>query len=208
MVSDREDTSLLFRGPEPTPPMSPRPKKILLLTNSEHGQANVYLAVSHALLHLEDAVEVHLASFSPIAKFVKATSDYAQQTSRNGRSVIFHEIRGINMESAWSRPEILSGDPSTFSNTRGLSTAASKVRVLLRVTLPWSGPEFVEIYRSIVEIIQDIKPDIVAADPAFSPALTACRHLGVKFVVLTPNTIKDFSMPLQPRAEALWKYPW
>jgi hypothetical protein len=187
--------------------MSPRPKKILLLTNSEHGQANVYLAVSHALLDSEDAVEVHLASFAPIAKFVKTTSEYAQQICRHGRSIVFHEIQGTDMRSAWSRPEIGMGDPTTNS-TRGLFNAAKKVHLLLRVTLPWTGPEFLEIYRSIVEIIQDVRPDIIAADPAFCPALTACQHLGVNFVILTPNTIKDFSMPLQPNGEALWKYPW
>ena len=52
----------------------PPPKRVLLVTNSEHGQANVYLATSYALLTLEDEdVEVHFASFPPIQKFVNST---------------------------------------------------------------------------------------------------------------------------------------
>lgn len=182
-------------------------KRVLLLTNSEHGQANVYLAVSHSLLSLEQDVEVHLASFPPIEKFVKVTSEFAQTRCKHEKSIVFHQIQGIDMQSAWLRPEIGVGDP-TSNSTRGIFNVANKVRLLLRVTMPWSGPEFVEIYRSTVEIIQDVQPNIIAVDPAFSPALTACRHLGVKFVLLTPNTIKDFAMPLQPNLEALWKYPW
>ncbi len=54
--------------------MSPS-RRILLITNSEHGQANVFLAVSYALLTLKDEdVEVHFASFSPVEKNLRLIS--------------------------------------------------------------------------------------------------------------------------------------
>lgn len=62
-------------------------KKTLLLTNSEHGQANVFLAASHSLLGLDKDVEVHFASFAPISKSVASTSDYAHPLSCSRRSV-------------------------------------------------------------------------------------------------------------------------
>jgi hypothetical protein len=37
--------------------------------------------------------------------------------------------------------------------------------------------------------------------------LTACRHRGLHFVILAPNTIKDFAVAVQPKAGMLWKYP-
>lgn len=196
------------------------PKRVLLLTNSEHGQANVFLAVSYALITLPDEdVEVHFASFSPIQKSVHSTYEHAKRDKPLARPIIFHTIKGIDMVSAWLRPEI-GADRANINKARiGLFRAIGRMRLLLRVTLPWLGPEFVEIFKAIVEIVTSVQPSIVAVDPAFSPALTALRYLNnhskqspkfnsfFKYIILSPNTIKDFAMPFQPRAEALWKYP-
>ncbi|KAK3938142.1 hypothetical protein QBC46DRAFT_460426 [Diplogelasinospora grovesii] len=189
--------------------MSP-PKRVLLLTNSEHGQANVYLATAYALLTLEDEdVEVHFASFAPIRKFVETTSQHALQDNSRARPIIFHEIDGVDMMSAWSRPEIAEEqqDLDRQVNMFRIVNAIRRMQVLLKVTLPWTGPEFVQIFRSVTDIVQGVRSDIIAVDPAFSPALTALRHINEKFIILSPNTIKDFAMPLQPNGEALWKYP-
>ncbi|KAK0637054.1 hypothetical protein B0T17DRAFT_481394 [Bombardia bombarda] len=191
----------------------PPPKRVLLLTNSEHGQANVYLATSYALLTLEDEdVEVHFASFDPIRKFVAATSQHAQRDNPRARPIVFHKIDGIDMVSAWSRPEVTAEQQqlekeSMFMKIFLITQAIRRTLVLLKVTLPWTGPEFVQIFWSITEIVHTVQPDIIAVDPCLSPALTALRHIRAKFIILSPNTIKDFSMPLQPRGEALWKYP-
>jgi hypothetical protein len=186
-------------------------KRVLLLTNSEHGQANVFLATSYALLTLEDEdVEVHFASFPPIQAFVLATSDHAQRDKPGARPIIFHTIEGLDMVSAWSRPEI-TAEREAVNVRRSILSLIYTIRrtlLLLKVTLPWTGPEFVQILRSVTDIVQSTQPDIIAVDPAFSPALTALRHINAKFLVLSPNTIKDFAMPFQPNGEALWKYPW
>ena len=186
------------------------PKRVLLLTNSEYGQANVFLATSYALLTLEDEdVEVHFASFPPVKPLVSTTSDHAQQDRPGARPIIFHPIDGLDMVSAWSRPEIVAEQMVALSNS-SLLPLVNEIRrtlVLLKVTLPWTGPEFIQIMHSITTTIQTVQPAIIAVDPAFSPALTALRHLHTPFIILSPNTIKDFAMPLQPNAEALWKYP-
>ncbi|KAK4183479.1 hypothetical protein QBC35DRAFT_542994, partial [Podospora australis] len=186
------------------------PKRVLLLTNSEHGQANVFLATSYALLTLSDEdVEVHFASFSPIKSFVDQISSHAQRTNNltalRSRSIIFHTINGIDMVSAWSRPE-LDTERGRLKNHH-LLDAIRRMAVLLKVTLPWTGDEFVQIMQSVIDIVHRVRPDVVAADPVFSPAVTALRYINAKFLILSPNTIKDFAMPFQPNGEALWKYP-
>ncbi|KAK3688204.1 hypothetical protein B0T22DRAFT_425746 [Podospora appendiculata] len=193
---------------------APRPKRVLLFTNSEHGQANVYLATSYALLTLEEEpdVEVHFASFAPIEKFVAATAEYVRHDNSRARPIVFHAIEGVDMMSAWSRPALLS-EQEDLKNVNMLLQifkvldAIRRTMVLLKVTLPWTGLEFVQIFWSVAGIVRSVQPDIIAVDPAFSPALTALRHIGAKFIILSPNTIKDFAMPLQPNGEALWKYP-
>ncbi|OIW32609.1 UDP-Glycosyltransferase/glycogen phosphorylase [Coniochaeta ligniaria NRRL 30616] len=190
------------------------PTRILLLTNSEHGQANVFLATSHALLTLprphndddDDIPEVHFASFPPISKFVAQTSHHALSSSPSSHPIVFHPISGLPMLQAWSRPEF-EAERDGSRHAQGIRTAWRKMQVLLRVTLPWTGPEFMEIFHSVAEIIRRVNPHITAVDPAFAPALTAVRHLGVHYLILSPNTIKDFAMPFQPNLEALWRYP-
>ncbi|KAK4044180.1 hypothetical protein C8A01DRAFT_31783 [Parachaetomium inaequale] len=184
------------------------PKRVLLFTNSEHGQANVFLATSYALLTEDEDVEVHFASFPPIQSFVSTTSNHAQQDKPGSRPIIFHTIDGPDMVTAWTRPETVA-EQAALNNPSMLSlvNAIRRTLVLLKVTLPWTGPEFVQIMHSVTNILHAVQPDIIAVDPAFSPALTALRHIKAKFIILTPNTIKDFAMPLQPNGEALWKYP-
>lgn len=185
--------------------------RILLLTNSEHGQANVFLATAHALLTLNHDVEVHFASFPPIAKSVSSTSTLALTHSPSSKPITFHPISGLPMLNAWSRPGFQADKDGSHHSQGGLLTAYLRMRVLLRVTLPWTGPEFLEIFDSVHRILDEVTPHVVAVDPLFSPGLTAVRHLlpryGYRYLVLSPNTIKDFAMPFQPALEAFWKFP-
>ncbi len=63
-------------------------KTILILTNSELGLANVFLAVAHGLLEENAAPKVHVASFKPLAGAAAATSTLA------GGRLTFHELAG------------------------------------------------------------------------------------------------------------------
>ena len=73
--------------------------------------------------------------------------------------------------------------------------------------MPWEPAEIADIYPQVVEIIKSVGPDLTVVDPLHVPALTAAFNLRLRWTVLAPNTIKDFAVPLQPRAAALWKYP-
>lgn len=174
-------------------------KRVLLLTNAEHGQANVFLSVADALLHANEDPEVHFASFNPIRSAVDAATELAQRTCPPGREILFHKLGGLSMKPAWDRPEVIGG-----KGHEGLQGW----KLLLRVMLPWTGPEFLDVFNSVLDVIEKVQPDSVAVDPCLAPALTACHHLGLRFVVLSPNTIKDFALPSQPKLASLWKYPW
>lgn len=170
-------------------------RKVLLFTNAELGQANVFLATSHALIQL--GAEVHFASFPAIEDSVRIIL---------GDAVRFHRLRGIDMKTAYPRDEVL--DSGLEGRTPSFLDMPTILKICLHTTMPWSGKDYVEIYRSVIETMQKVKPDIIAVDPAFAPAITACRHMGERFLVLAPNTIKDFAMPFQQAGEVFWKYPW
>lgn len=183
-------------------------KKILMFTNSDYGQANVALATAHALMHAAAHVEVHLASFHGLEGAVKETSDFARKTAPGNSAaqpLIFHPLDGISWGPASFRPEV--GMAEAYDLTPGLVNSAKNVLVIPAIMLPWRPSEFVAIYREAERVLNQVKPDLTVVDPLFTPGLTLCHHLGINWVVLAPNTVKDFAVPAQPRLAMLWKYP-
>lgn len=184
-----------------------RPKRVLLLCNSELGQANCFLATGYALAVLAPDVEVHFASYPAIKAAVASTSELARQVRAEAKPVIFHSINAMSSLEAWGmnlKPEVerLARSPPRFWNLIStLSTCA-------RLVLPYTGEQMVDNYEQIARIVADIGPDLVAVDNTFSIGMTVLRSLGTKFVILSPNALKDFLTIAQPRQAILWKYPW
>lgn len=77
--------------------------------------------------------------------------------------------------------------------------------VLAKMVAPWTGDEYMEIYKCCVRLMESIGPQVVVLDPLFTPAVDACRTVGMKYVALSPNTFKEHVA--QPRLANLWKYP-
>ncbi|KAL2131750.1 hypothetical protein VTI74DRAFT_4650 [Chaetomium olivicolor] len=53
-------------------------KQILLAVNSEYGQANIFLAVGHALQALEPDMQIHFASLASVSNDVSSASEYSK----------------------------------------------------------------------------------------------------------------------------------
>jgi hypothetical protein len=183
-------------------------KKVLLATNSEFGQSNVFLAAGHALQSLDADVEIHFASFAGISGSVSAASQYSVRCSRGARPWTFHELAGPHYFAAITSEgrfgdhlwDVLGRRP-TFFNT------IEVLKMTMTLMLPWSAPEFIQVHQSLVQLVEQIQPDVIVVDSLFSPALTACRSLNIKHIVLSPNTLKDFSAALQPWGAMFWKFP-
>jgi hypothetical protein len=74
--------------------------------------------------------------------------------------------------------------------------------------IPWSPKEFLDIYKETGRVFDEAKPDLTIVEPLFTQGLTYCHYRsGVRWMVLSPNTIKEFAVLLQPKLAALWKYP-
>jgi hypothetical protein len=179
------------------------PKRILFLTNSEYGQANVVLAVVHSLIHLSTDIECHIASFEALNKPIKAASEHAIQSAAvpgAARSLIFHELSATS----YSRLPIVE---ETNDLRPGLFNSARAIMAIPEIMLPWEPKQFGDVCNEITRVLAKVTPDLTIVDPLFAPALSVCNHLGVKWIVLAPNTIKDFAVPVQPGLSPLWKYP-
>ncbi|KAF3804242.1 Glycosyltransferase sdnJ [Colletotrichum gloeosporioides] len=172
--------------------MSPK-RKMLMLTKSEYGQANIFLATCHALMGTDPDVEIHLASFAPIRTAVTAASEAGIKAHPNASSIEFHETRGTHYFKALLSPE-LPNNAHCLTNHRPGS-------------MPYTGLEMVENCNEIRRIIEEVEPDLTLVDDMFIPELTMARHMRIKWMILSPNTLKDLALPQQPRAAFFWKYP-
>ncbi|KAI8233352.1 hypothetical protein K4K54_010562 [Colletotrichum sp. SAR 10_86] len=184
--------------------MSPK-RKVLMLTNSEYGQANIFLATCHALMGTAPDVEIHLASFAPIRTAVAAASEAGIKAHPNASSIEFHEIRGTHYFKALLSPEV--GGRRLLEIAPSVRTMPTVLRIIARAAMPYTGPEMVENCNEIRRIIEEVEPDLTLVDNMFTPGLTIARHMGIKWMILSPNTLKDLALPLQPKAAFFWKYP-
>ncbi|KAH8879605.1 glycosyltransferase family 1 protein [Thozetella sp. PMI_491] len=187
------------------------PRKILLITNSDLGEANVFLATCHALLQADPLVELHLATSKLIENQVEAAYQLAKRSSPEARPIIFHGVKGVPLSDAFLQhaPNPEGGDylPASFHLRPGLLNTARFLCDMRIVPMPWNGQQLTEIYKSIVDIVNSVKPDLTVANSLNAPSMTVCRHLGLRYAILSPNTIKDFAQASQPWGAMFWKYP-
>lgn len=183
--------------------------RVLFLTNSELGQASHCLAIAHELLH-QSAFSVHIASFEPLrGEVYQLNSRAAVFVSATGQPVTtarFHPIRGLSMRQALEQRRSFNPAHAFQIHGLGYEAAIEAYRgVLIRAMVPWTGEEYMAIYRSCEEVVDGVNAALIVVDPLFTQAVDVCRHLGKKCVVLSPNTFKEH-VP-QPWLANVWKYP-
>ena len=186
-------------------------KRVLFMTYSEHGQAQIHLSTAFELLSQPD-VEVHVASFEELApRTVQISQLFNQQDeSSHLKKINFHLI---------DYPSMVKAAPDKRPMHRpGFFGAMDGCRNMTRYLLCWKPAQHIGIVQRCAEIVDEVRPDLVVVDSLFSQALDMCRQkLALKdilppegrpeYVLLSPL---DFSMSLtdvQPGLAGWWKYP-
>ncbi|KAL2840033.1 diacylglycerol acyltransferase-domain-containing protein [Aspergillus pseudodeflectus] len=176
---------------------------VLFLANSEHGQTNIVLAIIHELLVRGD-INVHLSSFPVLEKRLeKLLRDNEQSYDKTYRSRIhFHPVRGPSNTEIFIR----TGKRGAF-HPPGYSGSVLGFKSLCEDIWGWTEDEYVDIYESCVEVIQETKPDLVAIDFFFLQGRDAAYNTGHTFVLLNTTSLSHIVLGLQPNAAWAWKYP-
>jgi hypothetical protein len=99
------------------------------------------------------------------------------------------------------------GFQEAMTHPPGVAGAIQSYRSIAQFAAAWSGEEHLRLYAAAASIIKDIDPTLVVLDPVFVPGIEACRHLEIKYVILSPNAMKDVLAQQQPRGAMFWKYP-
>ncbi|KAM3558784.1 hypothetical protein ARSEF4850_004444 [Beauveria asiatica] len=179
-------------------------KKIPMLTNSEHGQANVFLATAHELLQLDQTAKVYICSFPALGPSVDSIRELNNKKPAGSR-LEFISLAGPSWKDAlFGRPE---HQFQELNDIRPTVWNVAKAAKLTRIACPWTAEELCSLVKEIEKIIENVNPDLTVVDNLFTPAVTICYKLKPQWMVLSPNTYKEFALAKQPNQQYYWKYP-
>lgn len=184
-------------------------RKLVFITNREHGAANVHLAVSYEILVNHPDVEVHFVSFPGLEKHVRGVSDQARKLFPENTifsPIVFHSLPGSSITDVIAGQLKMEFDKA-MTHPPGISGAIQSYNRMAVFAASWPGEMHLQIYAAVKDLIKDINPLLVVLDPVFIPGVEACRDSMVKHVMLSPNAMKDVLSQQQPRGQMLWKYP-
>jgi hypothetical protein len=161
----------------------PRRKRILFLTSSEYGQANVILAVAHELL-LRQEHDIHIASYPSLQGRVK---DLNALVPSNTSPATFHIVAEPSLSQCLEQKNEFIGPYRP-----GIRGALKTYRVTLPAMVTgWGISEYMVGYQSCVEILRGLDANLIVIEPGMFQALDACKTLSRNYVVLSPNTFQE-----------------
>jgi len=180
---------------------------VLLVTNSEHGLRNVVLATANSLLTRYPEIDLHIASFDKLAPRVQELQQYSRKQSPSA-SITFHRLPGLSFGDAifaeHSKLETFTmQEAATPPGVFGTMKLANSIP---KFFMPWTGPQYLEMYDAMVRVLDKINPAVVALDPTVSPAVDAVVSTKRNWVVLSANGVRD-NAPMEQGAAMLWKFP-
>lgn len=169
--------------------------RVLLLTNSEYGQANTFIALTSALAVLPN-VHVHFGSFADCAGRIVKLRDtlIANGMLGGGSAITFHDIGGPSMEQA-----SLQLQGGTFVHPPGFFGAIKSYHILPETVLNWNGEQYITGVDGCIRIINEVDPHAIAVDNLLNQGYDACIKLGRKHLATGPFSLKDICVQEQSR---------
>lgn len=200
-------------------------KSILFFTNSEHGQANVVLAVAYEFL-LRGEFDVHIASYPALAPRIEHLNELLKSRKSKGNGLNGPGRREENEEKvkaadessfiptatfqpiqALSMAEVIGEKKSFLPHPPGISAAVKSYRTLMEVFFGFENTQYMVGFDSCSDVIEKVNPLVIVSDPAMFWAIDAANMLKKECAILSPLSFKDMIGALQPRMAIWWKYP-
>lgn len=171
-------------------------QKVLFLTNSDHEQSKAFLATCQSLIQYP-FVDIHFASFTELRDEV---SNLPTGPSR----VRFHPLNGTPYA---KRLELEEYRLSGLSHPPGFRGAAASRKDLPTSQVPWNGTEYLEIYRSMLDVIKAVDPTLVVIDPTLRQANDAVLQLGYQYMILSASNLRDVLVTQQSAGKLIREFP-
>ncbi|KAJ4253840.1 hypothetical protein NW762_010235 [Fusarium torreyae] len=176
-------------------------KTVLFLTNCEPGLSNVHLATASALLEKYSDINVHYASFLSIKRKLERISSFARAKNPEAGDVSFHELKGLTFVQAIAK------EGRSFISPPGWKGIASLTEHIQLWISPWTFEDHMDLVQEIDTIIDHVDPAVVVLDSWFRPAIDVTRKKNRQHAFISPNTLVDHFLGIQPLWTRFWKFP-
>jgi len=122
----------------------------------------------------------------------------------DGKPLTFHPIKGESMGAALAKAY---DGQAYFTCGTGTKEALRMYPVLAAVICAWDRLEYIEGVESCVDIIRDVRPDVIVNERLCAQAIDACTIAERNYIILSPNTFKETIATIQPWAKGFWRIP-
>jgi hypothetical protein len=182
-------------------------KSVLFFTNSDFGQVNVVLAVVYELLR-QNQLNIHIASWLNLKERLDSLTNTVQDEnlSQNIPAIQFHDLAsfpkfGEFLEKNKGRRKADVPHPPG-------RLGAERIELLKTKSLAvWDKDQYLSLFDWAAELTKKLDPGLVVLDPFLIPIHDMARYWKIKYAVLSPCTLADGLIPIQPLFASLWKYP-
>lgn len=180
-----------------------RNNTVLVLTDSHPGLCNAHLAAVSELVESHPALEIHYASFPSLATKLERIETNARAKNPYAK-VHWYEFDAPSLA---DEAEVHKGGASGIRTPPGLPGLHAFGDIISFFMAAWSKEAHLELYRRIVDIIEEVDPSVIVLDPWFRPGIDAARSLNRRRVYVSPNALLDDLSVRQPLGAHFWKYP-
>lgn len=202
---------MAMAAPAPAPPR----RKVLFLSNADRGEIGVTVATAQAIIETTTDTEVHIMTYQGVEQLVLKVNSESLRLCPRARPIVVHEIaarmtfeamtevleaRGVDM-----KPGYL---PWSYLRKPTFRNVLARMSDTMPILVPLDGEKLEKIVFAILDVIADVKPDLLVVNSVMMPGLTAAAHSKLPMVILSPNSIKDFARGVQPYKSGLWEFPW
>ncbi|KAJ2981755.1 hypothetical protein NQ176_g1835 [Zarea fungicola] len=181
-----------------------RNKTALFIVTEHHGYSNVHLATAQSILERYPDIQIHFASFPALSSKIADISSATKRRQPLARDVVFHHLHGRSyMEAILQELKLIGlgirddGSAGTLAKP-GIEGLDKLAQIMEYAFSPWTPEEQLAIHDQITSIIAEIDPATIVLDTIFSPAIEATRGRNRSHVIITPNTLSDTFVALQP----------
>lgn len=169
------------------------------MANSERGQANVLMAVIHELL-LRPEFDLHVASFKELKP------RFADEVAKtNATHATFHTFPAPSMLVCMQR--VGDGEMGSLMHAPSAGGVIAGFARIPDVCVSWNEEEYLRVYNYTQELISTLDPAVVAIDPCLSQGIDACQTLKREYFILSPLSLQQHVIGVQPQAAVFWKFP-
>jgi hypothetical protein len=189
-------------------------KKILFLTNSEYGPANLALAVAFELV--VQGYEVHVAALVGDKELGSSLEDRLHDLNngmygslpKGSKPVTLHSVKGESAEQTYLKNSNIEPEGYSYFEKCGVRASFKTYKTLTDIyDVFFHEPNYMNRSTELASIIQQIQPNVVVVDYLCAEAREAVQTLALRHYVVISHSASRNILTGGRFGDRIWNFP-